>query len=209
LPQLLLGLLPPERDQWAPTLRRKRAEYDQFCQELVVDPATLGAPPPPPAAAAALAPTLPPGGGGGGGAAPVAADDHPLSTSDDSRWRAYFADSETRDQIERDVARTHPDLQFFAARGGAAEARRAALRRALFVFAKLNPGLRYVQGMNELMAPLFHTFATGAPLPTPPTPCRPARARARARAPLAPAPVHDCDFPAAAPSHLTPLTSPR
>lgn len=35
-----------------------------------------------------------------------------------------------------------------------------ALQRALFLFAKLNPGLRYIQGMNELLAPLYFTFAT-------------------------------------------------
>lgn len=28
--------------------------------------------------------------------------------------------------------------------------------RALFIFAKLNPGLTYVQGMNELYAPLYY-----------------------------------------------------
>lgn len=26
------------------------------------------------------------------------------------------------------------------------------------VFAKLNPGIRYVQGMNEILAPLFYVF---------------------------------------------------
>lgn len=34
------------------------------------------------------------------------------------------------------------------------------MKRALFVFAKLNPGLRYVQGMNELLAPLYYQFRT-------------------------------------------------
>ncbi len=32
--------------------------------------------------------------------------------------------------------------------------------RALFIFAKLNPGLTYIQGMNELLAPLYYTFST-------------------------------------------------
>ena len=32
------------------------------------------------------------------------------------------------------------------------------MKRALFVFAKLNPGLTYVQGMNELYAPLYYLF---------------------------------------------------
>lgn len=30
--RLLLGLLPPERAQWERALRRKRAEYAQFCE---------------------------------------------------------------------------------------------------------------------------------------------------------------------------------
>ena len=34
------------------------------------------------------------------------------------------------------------------------------MKRALFIFAKLNPGLRYVQGMNELLAPLYYHFRT-------------------------------------------------
>lgn len=31
----------------------------------------------------------------------------------------------------------------------------------LFIFAKLNPGLRYVQGMNELLAPIYYLLKTG------------------------------------------------
>jgi len=34
------------------------------------------------------------------------------------------------------------------------------LRRLLFLFAKLNPGVRYVQGMNEILAPIYYVFAT-------------------------------------------------
>ncbi|MBA0856269.1 hypothetical protein Goshw_025801, partial [Gossypium schwendimanii] len=33
-----------------------------------------------------------------------------------------------------------------------------AMRNILIVFAKLNPGIRYVQGMNEILAPLFYVF---------------------------------------------------
>ena len=36
------------------------------------------------------------------------------------------------------------------------------MKRLLFVFSKLNPGLQYVQGMNELVAPLFMVFKTDA-----------------------------------------------
>jgi Rab-GTPase-TBC domain len=33
------------------------------------------------------------------------------------------------------------------------------LLRILFIFAKLNPGIRYVQGMNEILAPLYYVFS--------------------------------------------------
>lgn len=35
-----------------------------------------------------------------------------------------------------------------------------ALKRILLIFAKLNPGIIYVQGMNEVVAPLFYAFKT-------------------------------------------------
>ena len=35
------------------------------------------------------------------------------------------------------------------------------MKRLLFVFAKLNPGLTYVQGMNEVLAPLYYTYSLG------------------------------------------------
>jgi len=39
-------------------------------------------------------------------------------------------------------------------------AKQEALKRILFIFAKLNPGIRYVQGMNEVLAPLYYVFKT-------------------------------------------------
>ena len=34
------------------------------------------------------------------------------------------------------------------------------MKRMLFIFAKLNPGVSYIQGMNEVLAPLYYTFMT-------------------------------------------------
>ncbi len=31
--------------------------------------------------------------------------------------------------------------------------------RILFIYSKLNPGIKYVQGMNEILAPLYYCFA--------------------------------------------------
>ncbi|BFZ05703.1 hypothetical protein BsWGS_08742 [Bradybaena similaris] len=40
------------------------------------------------------------------------------------------------------------------------EAHWEVVERILFVYAKLNPGLGYVQGMNEILGPIYYTFAT-------------------------------------------------
>lgn len=34
-----------------------------------------------------------------------------------------------------------------------------AIERILFIYAKLNPGVGYVQGMNEILAPIYYVFA--------------------------------------------------
>ena len=33
-----------------------------------------------------------------------------------------------------------------------------AIARVLFIYAKLNPGIRYVQGMNEVLAVMYYCF---------------------------------------------------
>ena len=40
------------------------------------------------------------------------------------------------------------------------EAHWEIVERILFIFAKLNPGQSYVQGMNEICGPIYYTFAT-------------------------------------------------
>lgn len=34
------------------------------------------------------------------------------------------------------------------------------MRNILLLFAKLNPEIRYVQGMNEVLAPIFYVLST-------------------------------------------------
>lgn len=84
--------------------------------------------------------------------------EHPLSLGKTSVWNQFFQDSEIIEQIDRDVMRTHPDLHFFSGDSSFAKSNQEALRHILIVFAKLNPGIRYVQGMNEVLAPLFYVF---------------------------------------------------
>jgi hypothetical protein len=138
--QLLLGALPPDVASWRSARAQQRASYARLVRELVV------AAPRDAAAAAAAA----------------AADDHPLAQGAASAWARHFAHAETREQIARDVERTQRDMHFFSGCPQAA-AHRDACARALFVYAATNATVRYVQGMNELMAPLFYVAATSAP----------------------------------------------
>lgn len=40
------------------------------------------------------------------------------------------------------------------------EAHWEVVERILFLYAKLNPGQSYVQGMNEIIGPIYHAFAS-------------------------------------------------
>ncbi|XP_039763274.1 TBC1 domain family member 13 [Pararge aegeria] len=184
--KILLHYLPQEKDAWQSTLLKKRQLYQQFIDEIIVSP---GGP-----------------------------SDHPLNISPDSSWSVYFKDNEVLLQIDKDVRRLCPDINFFQSatefpcleivnsngvkrlhkrveqsvlsystlerRGlGVAtlsnEIRRSSsvtsgdytplnegceahwevVERMLFLYAKLNPGQGYVQGMNEIIGPIYHTFA--------------------------------------------------
>lgn len=40
------------------------------------------------------------------------------------------------------------------------EAHWEVVERILFIYAKLNPGQGYVQGMNEIIGPIYYTLAS-------------------------------------------------
>jgi hypothetical protein len=102
----------------------------------------------------------------------LSVSDDPLSVQGgrNSKWAEWHRDEELRAEIEKDIQRTSPGLHFFAN-----PANLAAMSRILFVYAKLNSGVRYVQGMNELLAPIWLVMATerldapgGTAAPAPP-----------------------------------------
>lgn len=66
----------------------------------------------------------------------------------------YFEDRELLESVEKDVIRTYPEHSFFDDKA------KLALKAILFIYAKLNPGVSYVQGMNELVGTLYFVFAT-------------------------------------------------
>ncbi|XP_037467150.1 uncharacterized protein LOC119339083 [Triticum dicoccoides] len=83
----------------------------------------------------------------------VTNEEHPLSFGKSSLWNQYFQESEILEQIDRDVKRTHPDKSFFSAKSN-----QESLRRILIIFSRLYPSVRYVQGLNEVLAPLFYVL---------------------------------------------------
>jgi len=44
--------------------------------------------------------------------------------------------------------------------GAGQEAHWEVVERILFIYAKLNPGQGYVQGMNEIVGPIYNVYAT-------------------------------------------------
>ncbi|XP_053391749.1 TBC1 domain family member 13-like [Mercenaria mercenaria] len=193
--KLLLYYLPKNRSEWDKELKKQRATYVQFIDEMIIKPGTEASE--------------------NGGVEDVTFDDHPLNPNPESKWRAYFKDNEMLLQIDKDCRRLCPDLNFFqkateypcnrlcgensfetlrkrveqcvlhsesvsqnrlgitnmaTSRRKASdeymplpdgqEAHWEVCERILFVYAKLNPGLGYIQGMNEILGPIYFTFAS-------------------------------------------------
>ncbi|KAE8703013.1 DUF246 domain-containing protein [Hibiscus syriacus] len=143
--KLLLGYLPPERGQWSSELAKKRSQYRYFKEELLMNPSVRNH-----KEAGESRGLL--------SRSQITHGEHPLSLGKSSVWNQFFQDSEIIEQIDRDVMRTHPGMHFFSGDSQLAKSNQDAMRNILIVFAKLNPGIRYVQGMNEILAPLFYVF---------------------------------------------------
>ncbi|CAI0380227.1 unnamed protein product [Linum tenue] len=152
--KLLLGYLPPERSHWSSELAKKRSQYKNFKDELLMNPSEItrklekSAIDDEPKSESRCVLSR----------SEITHDEHPLSLGKTSIWNQFFQDSEIIEQIDRDVKRTHPDLHFFSGDSSFANSNQEALKSILIVFAKLNPGIRYVQGMNEILAPLYYVF---------------------------------------------------
>lgn len=153
-----MGVLPLLTAEWTETLAKNEELWCGFVQELVINPrdeynasqkANGGVPPGEESiddSLTANGKTMSAGG----------FEDHPLSLDRKSTWNAYFKDCELQAEIRKDVSRTFPTLHFF--REGRAQ-HLESLERILFIWCKLNPGVSYVQGMNEVLGPLYYLFA--------------------------------------------------
>ncbi|MQM21527.1 hypothetical protein Taro_054569 [Colocasia esculenta] len=156
--KLLLGYLPGNRDLWDRILAEKRSAYLKLKSELILDPSRSTSNMEFP-----LASTTQDGRRVVDGQLErhvVPNGEHPLSLVKASVWHQYFQDSEITAQIDRDLLRTHPNIRFFAGESTFSLRNRESMRNILLLFAKLNPAIGYVQGMNEIVAPLYYVFST-------------------------------------------------
>jgi len=145
--KILLGFLPLEQSKWEKETKFQRQVYQEWIKELILDPH---------AKYAKYVEENP----DSSKVEDVTFTDHPLSMSQESTWGQYFKDCEMMDEIDKDVKRTFPHLHFFNKDGKVGCTRHyEALKRILFIYAKLNPGIRYVQGMNEVLGPLYYICA--------------------------------------------------
>jgi len=137
--KVFLGYLDLEKqDSWEETLSEQRALYKKYLQEFPIHSEEDEE----------EAAELPP---------------DPLGQAQRERQEGHVgarrAPREVREVlgvIRKDVQRTHPGIAFFHEPGVP-----EALVRILFIYASLNPGILYVQGMNETAAVLLYVFAQG------------------------------------------------
>jgi hypothetical protein len=85
------------------------------------------------------------------------AKNNPLAVDDDAPWQRHFQDEQFRKQIQQDVHRTFPALDYFRRKDVQED-----LLNILFCYARSNPSLAYRQGMHELLAGMYYTVACDA-----------------------------------------------
>ncbi|KAL6006294.1 hypothetical protein ACLOJK_040340 [Asimina triloba] len=156
--KILLGYLPADRDAWERELSLNRSKYAMLKEEHLLNPSEL---------TRKKEETVSSNGherevdaDGQLMRHQISQEDHPLSLRKASVWHQYFQDEEIAEQIDRDLQRTHPNVRFFSSDSPLGHKRRKEMRNILLLFAKLNPAIRYVQGMNEVLAPLYYVFST-------------------------------------------------
>ncbi|KAK9374330.1 rab-GTPase-TBC domain-containing protein [Lipomyces chichibuensis] len=75
---------------------------------------------------------------------------NPLSQDSSNPWNTFWKDEDLRKDILQDIERTFPDIDYFRDKKV-----QHMMLDILFVYAKMNPVVRYQQGMHELLAPIF------------------------------------------------------
>ncbi|XP_043701424.1 TBC1 domain family member 13-like isoform X2 [Telopea speciosissima] len=156
--KLLLGYLPASRDLWEGELLADRSKYAKLKEELLSSPSEVTRRKDEAFSSCEL--KVDNDKDGMLKRHEISHEDHPLSSCKASVWHQFFKDSEIAEQIDRDLVRTHPEMKFFSGDSSFSRKNREAMRNILLLFAKLNPAIRYVQGMNEVLAPLYYVFCS-------------------------------------------------
>ncbi|GAB4832862.1 hypothetical protein Ancab_006877 [Ancistrocladus abbreviatus] len=154
--KLLLGYLPDSRDLWEKVLSENRLKYAKLKEELLLTPSEFSRRKEEAWGSVEHADCETAG--------PlhrhdISNEDHPLSLGEASAWHKFFECTEIAEQIDRDLQRTHPEMKFFSESSSLGKKNKEAMRNILLLFAKLNPTTRYVQGMNEVLAPIYYVFS--------------------------------------------------
>ena len=154
-----IGSLSTDCRSWAAEVTLQRTEYSRWRSKYLFDPKNrrTGSPAPSPSLAPAqcvhphgvpellLAPEAAPIDGGVGGGAQDSA----------SEELAYVEHAEQQKEINEDVVRTYSDHEFFARQDI-----RDIMNRVLMVYSRRHTDLSYVQGMNEILAPIVYALAS-------------------------------------------------
>ncbi|XVF48089.1 hypothetical protein PTKIN_Ptkin03bG0163100 [Pterospermum kingtungense] len=157
--KLLLGYLPPSRNLWEKELTENRQKYAKLREELLLTPSELAR------IKEEAMQSNEHNNTGSDSDGPltrheISHEDHPLSLGKASLWHQHFEHTEIALQIDRDLQRTHPEMKFFSGESSFSRKHRESMRNILLLFSKLNPAIRYVQGMNEVLAPIYYVFST-------------------------------------------------
>ncbi|KAF2068525.1 hypothetical protein CYY_010148 [Polysphondylium violaceum] len=78
--------------------------------------------------------------------------DDPLSQSENSLWNQFFDNENQQKEISHDISRTYPGTPFFER-----DDIQNIMIRILFIFSKQYPKIKYLQGMNEILAPVLYS----------------------------------------------------
>lgn len=158
--RVLLGFWPLDAGSWAETSKLNKSLYESYVSELFIrnDENQLNCLESPSNSEKSIEFFI---------------ADHPLNQRRESNWQTHFKNKELWSTIEKDTRRTRSEEGFFSQLVGrkypslsvsedlrpSEEPRKDVLTRILFVFAKTHPNIRYVQGMNEILAPIYYCFA--------------------------------------------------
>lgn len=79
-----------------------------------------------------------------------------------SAHNTFFKNEELENEIQLDLSRTYPDVEFFQRKKTQTE-----MKNILFVYAKSHPEVSYRQGMHELVAAIYFSAFEESEKPKP------------------------------------------